>query len=287
LTLPASSVLIGTPAIGVVVGFLSGVFGVGGGFIMTPALHILLGIPYPVAVGSGLFAIPFYSVAGILRHRRLGHVQFPLAFLTFAFMVPGIFLGTILLEILSTTSNQQLNVILDLCFLLVILVSSVMVINEYRRWKLRAAPPVDLTTIRYQYALRHPPTPPLVGTILVRTIPLAVLGLISGFLSGLLGVGGGFILVPAFTAMFRLPSVVAIGTSLVIVALSSLGGALMHLHLGNVDLVIVPLLAAGALLGTIFGSSLTPKLRGSKIRLGFLLVLVAAMVMIAASYLQH
>jgi len=259
------------PVLGLIVGFLSGLFGIGGGFFLGPALHIFFGVPYPVAIGSSVLAIPVFSSIGLVSHLKNHHVHRRLALLTILFMLPGIALGALILHQLELIASNNLVLILNALYALVIVIAAFMMIKEYQRHSQTPA----------NQALLHPGE----KRAFRFTFKQALLGVQTGILSGLLGVGGGFILVPVFSYIMQLTVTEAIGTSMFVVVVSACITAAVQSINGNVDIALVMLIALSAAVGSFVAGRLTPWLRGKKLRLAFLAVLAIALIMLATSYL--
>ena len=209
--------------IGLLSGVASGAFGVGGGALSTPGIRVLLGTPALVAVGTTLPVIVPTALAGLWAYVRGGFVDRGLALRTAAAGVPLSVLGA------SVTAFVPGEVLL-VATAAVILVLSLRMLPRPRTGQ---APAFN------------------------RSLPaLVVVGASSGFLSGLLGIGGGIVLVPAFSVLLRMPVKTAVGTSLVVVAAQSIPGTAVHAALGNIDWAI----AAGLVLGTVPGARLGSRL---------------------------
>lgn len=219
--------------IGLGAGVASGAFGIGGALLTTPGIRLLMGVPALVAVGTPLPVIIPTAIVGVTTYHRSGFVDLKLAAIAAAAGCGFAVLGA------YTTSFIQGELLLVLTAGL-ILVLSVRMLPK----KLAHRPPM----IR--------PTPPV----------LAVTGAVSGFVSGLLGLGGGLILVPIFSVVLRFPIKTALGTSLAVVAAQSIPGTIVHALLGNVDWALVAGLTIGVIPGARVGSRLAVAAQDAKLR---------------------
>lgn len=284
---------IGIVLLGLVIGFLSGLFGVGGGFLMTPALKIIFGIPYNIAIGSDIAAITFTSMYGMYKHYKLSHINFTLGFIILGSMIPGVEVGARILGILKNGSTMLINgkqipsidIILNFCYVAVLIIAGVIMLLEYYKWKAGRKVSVNLSSYKTGYYFFIKKGIPDLHQINI--IGLILCGFVIGILKGLLGVGGGFIIVPILVNFFAIPAVIVIGTSLFIICPSSAYGAVTHLFKGNVDFMLVLLILAGSLIGSYFGTSMTEKLRGKKIRKYFVYIIALGIIMIIINLLTQ
>jgi uncharacterized membrane protein YfcA len=206
--------------LGAAVGVLGGFFGVGGGWIVTPALNIL-GVPMPSAVGTGLGYIFGMSLVSAWKHRRRGNVEMRLGLAIGLSMMLGIQLGKRVMEALDSAGNADPVVRWAYVFFLVglgvfMLYESLSPAGESR----------DRGDGQSGRALlqRHPLGPTLylpVSDLRVGLVPLLVVGVFAGTLTGILGVGGGFLLMPIIIYLIGVPTQIAVGTSLLCVLVSS------------------------------------------------------------------
>jgi uncharacterized protein len=259
------------------VGFLSGLFGVGGGFLMTPLL-IFVGIPPAVAVGSEAAQIVAASVSGVLAHMRRGNVDFRMGGVLLAGGIVGSTLGVQIFKLLQGLG--QIDLFVSLAFVavlgaigLLMLVESVRALR--RRNSGRRAAPVK----RHQHLWIH-------GLPLKMRFPHSMLyisaiapfsiGLVVGMLAALMGVGGGFIMVPAMIYLLGMPTSVVVGTSLFqIVFVTANVTFLQAWQNQTVDIVLALLLLVGGVVGAQFGVRAGAKLRGEQLR-GLLALMVLA-----------
>lgn len=274
LFLPLAQVdawLPGVVLLGFAVGVLTGLFGVGGGFLLTPALKALLGVPYPVAVGTDLVQIFLTGTVSAYRHGRAGNVEWRLGLVLGAGGVAGAELGVRIQNALASIGEVGVSgsrvTLLDLVLggLFVALLAAVAVLI----WReTRSGGGVDTRVGRALRAVRLRPVIALPRSDLAAIsvwVPLAM-GLGVGVLTGLMGVGGGFVNFPLLIYVLGVPTHVAIGTSAVQVLLASGYGALRHAGQRHVELPLVLFLTAGSVLGVQVGVRLAKRFRGPRIR---------------------
>lgn len=274
LFLPLAQVdawLPGVVLLGFAVGVLTGLFGVGGGFLLTPALKALFGVPYPVAVGTDLVQIFLTGTVSAYRHGRAGNVEWRLGLVLGAGGVAGAELGVRIQNALASIGEVGVSgsrvTLLDLVLggLFVALLAAVAVLI----WReTRAGGGVDTRVGRALRAVRLRPVIALPRSDLAGIsvwVPLAM-GLGVGVLTGLMGVGGGFVNFPLLIYVLGVPTHVAIGTSAVQVLLASGYGALRHAGQRHVELPLVLFLTAGSVLGVQVGVRLARRFRGPRIR---------------------
>jgi uncharacterized membrane protein YfcA len=262
--------------IGFGVGWLSGLFGVGGGFLLTPLL-ILIGIPAPVAVASGANQTIGASVSGLIAQWRRGNVDARMGTVLLAGGLVGSLLGVQLFALLRRIGQVDLAVSL---FYVVVLgtVGGLMVMESVRAiLRRRTAAKRKLHEHFWVHGL------PLKmrfrkSRLYISVIPPFLIGAGIGILSAVMGVGGGFMLVPAMIYLLGIPTSVVIGTSLFQVVFVAANVTLLQaVQLGTVDLLLTLLLLLGGVAGAQFGASMGGKLRGEETRalLGVLVLGVA------------
>jgi uncharacterized membrane protein YfcA len=266
--------------IGFGVGWLSGLFGVGGGFLLTPLL-ILVGIPSPVAVGSGANQTIGASVSGLIAQWRRGNVDLRMGLVLLAGGFTGSAAGVQVFAWLRRAGQVDLAVVI---FYVVVLgtVGALMVRESVgailRRGRAR---PKRLHEHLWIHGL------PLKmrfrkSRLYISVIPPLLLGFSIGVLSAIMGVGGGFMLVPAMIYLLGMPTSVVIGTSLFqVVFVAANVTFLQAAQVGSVDIVLTLLLLAGGVAGAQFGAAMGGRLRGEEMRalLGALVLSVAGALM--------
>ena len=259
--------------LGAATGMLAGLFGVGGGFLLTPLL-IFIGVPPSVSVASAANQIIASSVSGFMSHWRRGNVDFKMG----SYMLAGGFVGSTLGVALFRWLKQlgQIDLIISVCYVTFLGVIGAMMAAESLRgiFKITRKPPPakTLTQPRRLPFLVHFPHSRLTISALV---PLLI-GLCVGVLVSLMGIGGGFFLVPAMIYLLGMPTTVVIGTSLFqIIFITANVTLLQAITTQTVDLLLAVLLIAGSVFGAQFGSKLGARLPGEYLR-GMLAALVLA-----------
>ena len=272
--------------IGFAVGVVGGFIGVGGGYMVTPAL-VVLGLPGNLAVGTSITHITGTSVVATLRHRSLGNVDVKLGALLMVGTLGGLELGVRLLNWCKSLGLSS-EVVLGVSLVLLTTVGGYTTV-EARSAKRRldeavahgSAVPRDLTVssiCKKVQAIRIPPMVDLPACRLRLSACLIVLlGFCTGLLSGFMGVGGAFILTPALIYLFGVPSLVAVGTVLFQIVFSAAYGCIRHGMSGNVLIFAAVIMLLGASVGAQIGSLGTRYVRGPSIRgvLGLSVVVAA------------
>ena len=265
--------------VGGAVGFLSGLFGVGGGFLLTPLL-IFSGVSAPVAVASVTGQVVAASTSGALSYYRRGLIDLHLALYLVLSGVLGAFGGVATFQVLR--ANGQLDLVISLGFLILLgFVGTLMMIEAVRSILKRRAGIVVREKLPNQHNWFH--GLPLrirfkKSRLYISVIPVIGLGLAIGFVGSLLGIGGGFILVPALVYLLRVPGKMVIGTSLLQVVAMMAATTILHAVTSqSVDIMLAFCLMVGGTVGAQFGASAGKYLRGEQLRaLLALLVLAVA-----------
>ena len=261
--------------LGFIVGFMSGLFGVGGGFLMTPLL-IFMGIPASTAVGTESVQILGSSVSGAIAHGRKKNIDYEIG--TFL-LIGGIFgstVGVIIFNFLKESGNLDLIInILYVIFLMIIgflmlIESSLSLIKEPKntnKSKLKKKRSfLQMLPLKLKFRQSK-----IYMSIL---LPISV-GIFTGFLSSLMGVGGGFIMVPAMIYLFRMGTVSAIGTSLFQIVFVTLNVSILQATYNlSVDLILAVFLLLGGVIGAQYGSKYTSKFRGEHIRILLAIIVI-------------
>lgn len=273
--MPADALLI--IAISAVIGFVSGLLGVGGGFIMTPAL-IFLGVPPAVAVATESSQITASSVSGVLSHWARRAVDLRMGLLLTIGGVIGATLGVWLFASLRQEGLIDL-LITGLYVLMLAAIGVLMLMESLRSLRRRTRGLADPKRARrsFIHALPWRMRFPISG-LYISVIPPLALGLCTGVLSALMGVGGGFMLVPAMIYLLRMPMNVVIGTSLIqVLVVTALVTFLQSATTQTVDLVLAALLVIGGVIGAPLGAQYSTKLKAEQLRaiLAVLLILTA------------
>ena len=256
------------------VGFLSGMFGVGGGFLMTPLL-IFLGVPAPVAVATEANQIVASSVSGVLAHWRRGNVDFLMGFILLAGGVVGSSLGVLLFSILRDIG--QIDLVIKLSYVIFLGIIGALMLMESVRAIMRTRQPGAKRGKLHQHNWLHG-LPLKVrfrkSKLYISALLPFFLAAIVGVLSAIMGVGGGFILVPAMIYLLGMPTYVVIGTSLFqIIFVTANITILQSVQTQTVDFVLAGLLLFGAVVGAQFGARVGVLLKGEQLR-GLLALIV-------------
>ncbi len=263
-------------AIGFVVGVLGGFFGVGGGFLTGPMLF-LSGVPMNYVVGTDLAHMMGNSLVATRRHRVLGHVDMKLGALMIIGTVLGVETGARIIEHLQSAGNID-QVIGSIYIVILLIISGFVAVESLRAMQLQredelsAGEALAFSSLKtYMSRIRIPPlvSLPISGVEEISLWVVLGVGFVTGLLSGMLGVGGGFIRMPALVYILGIPTHIAIGTDLFEIIFSSGYGTFTHALKGNVDIMIALVMQTGAVMGAQIGSSLTRYVAGPKIRLVF------------------
>jgi uncharacterized membrane protein YfcA len=266
--------------IGAAVGFLSGLFGIGGGFLLTPLL-IFSGVPAPVAVASVTGQVAAASTSGALAYLRRGGIDLHLALYLVLSGIIGAFGGVATFGALRAAG--QLDLVISLGYLVLLgFVGTLMIIEAVRSLLKRRAGIVVRERLPNQHTWVH--GLPLrirfkKSKLYISVLPVLALGLVIGFLGSLLGIGGGFILVPALVYLLRIPGNVVIGTSLLqVVAMMAATMVLHAISSQSVDILLSFCLMIGGVAGAQFGAQAGRYLKGDQLRaLLAMLVLAVAL----------
>jgi uncharacterized membrane protein YfcA len=264
---------------GVAVGFISGMFGIGGGFLLTPLL-IFVGIPAAVAVATQGPQIAASSMTGSLAYWRRKAIDFRLG----AVLLAGGLLGTLLGVLFFNQMRKlgQLETVITLSYVLLLGVVGLLVSLESIKAVL-ATKRGKVT--RKRLAGRHHWYEGLPlkmkfprSGLYISVIPILAISLLIGFAGAVLGIGGGFILVPALIYIFRVPAHIVVGTSLFQILFTMIAATVIHSATNqSVDLFLALLLMVGGVFGAQFGARAGANLRGEYFRLllGALILVVA------------
>ncbi len=259
------------------VGFLSGLFGVGGGFLMTPLL-IFSGIPPAVAVATEANQIVASSVSGALVHFRRGTIDIKMGIVLLAGGVVGSFIGVWLFGWLKELG--QVDLLISLSYVVFLgVIGSLMFVESIRaliRTHAGTAPPARrsgqhnwIHGLPFKVRFRH-------SKLYISVVPPLAIGFVVGLLASIMGVGGGFIMVPAMIYLLHMPTNVVIGTSLFqIVFITALVTVLHAVDNQTVDIVLALLLLGGGVIGAQFGARAGQYLKGEQLRALLALMVIA------------
>jgi len=256
-------------AMGLVVGFISGMFGIGGGFLMTPLL-IFIGISPAVAVASVASHVSASSLSGAITYWRRNAVDVPLALMLLAGGILGTAAGVGLFTLLR--SLDQLDLTIGLSYVALLTIVGALMIAEsvkaiMRQQQGKPAMPRRGGAHTWIHGL------PLKmrfkrSKIYVSAIPVWVIGFLIGFVGAIMGIGGGFLLVPMLIYFLRVPTATVLGTSMVLTLVTMASATMLHAVTNHlVDAVLALILMIGGVIGAQFGARAGQNMRGERLRL--------------------
>ncbi|AHF82337.1 MULTISPECIES: sulfite exporter TauE/SafE family protein [Rhizobium] len=270
---------------GAAVGFLSGMFGVGGGFLITPLL-IFYNIPPVVAVATGANQVVASSISGAISHFRRGSLDVKLGTVLLVGGLAGATVGIWIFSLLRAIG--QLDLIISLMYVIFLgTVGGLMLlesINAMRR-AARNEPPVPRKPGHQHWVHKLPLKVRFKKSkIFLSVIPIVALGFAIGILTSIMGVGGGFIMVPAMIYLLRIPTNVVVGTSLFqIIFVTAYTTIVQAATNFSVDIVLAFILMVAGVIGAQYGVRVGQKLRGEQLRalLGLLVLAVGVRLAVA------
>ncbi len=269
---------------GAAVGFLSGMFGVGGGFLMTPLL-IFYNIPPIVAVATGANQVVASSVSGTIAHLRRGSLDIKLGLILLAGGLAGATAGIWLFSFLR--SLGQLDLVIQLLYVVLLtVVGTLMLAESVNSWRRSRGQTTTAPTRkpghhnwihRLPFKMRFKKS-----KIYLSVIPVITLGFIIGVLTSVMGVGGGFIMVPAMIYLLRIPTNVVVGTSLFqIIFVTTYTTVIQAATNYSVDIVLAFILMVAGVIGAQYGVRVGQKLRGEQLRALLALLVLAVGIRLA------
>jgi uncharacterized membrane protein YfcA len=263
--------------LGAAVGFLSGMFGVGGGFLLTPLL-MFSGIPPAIAVATSANQIVASSVSGALVQWRRGNIDFRMGLVLTVGGVVGALAGVLLVSLLSKAGQADLFIALSYVTFLGV-IGGLMLIESLRAIRrTRAGKPATPRKPGQHNWIHGLPLKMRFhrSRLYISAIPPLVLGLIVGLLASILGAGGGFIIVPAMIYLLRIPTHIVIGTSLFqIIFVTAIVTVLYATMNHSLDAVLAFILVVGGVIGGQFGANAGQRLKGEQLRLLLALMVLA------------
>jgi uncharacterized membrane protein YfcA len=266
--------------LGGLVGVLSGMFGVGGGFLMTPLLFFI-GIPPAVAVATEANQIVASSFSGVLAHVKRRNVDFKMGGVLLIGGLIGAAVGVLVFNYLK--SLGQVDLLVKLCYVIFLgVVGGLMFIESVRA--LRKSKRTSGSKPRKKRTWIH--ALPLkmrfrVSGLYISAIPPVLVGIVVGILAAIMGVGGGFVMVPAMIYLLGMPTKVVVGTSLFQIIFVTAFTTMLHATTNyTVDMVLAVLLLVGGVIGAQFGTMIGAKLRAEQLR-----ILLALMVLLVCAKL--
>jgi hypothetical protein len=245
--------IIASLLIGLLAGILSGMFGIGGGIVMVPAMRCILKISGHMAIGTSLLAVIPTAISGALIFGQKRMLKYRVGLVS---GIVGSFLAILGARATQYFGSGQLMMIFSVVAALV--ASRFIIWNKKKReggtWKRGRS---------------------------IWELPLAIaIGIIAGFASGFLGIGGGIILVPAYVFLMGLGMHEALGTSLITIPIYAISGSVEHYLLGHVDLVLFALIAVGSVIGAQMGARFSVVAKERKLR-----ILFGVFLLVASAYL--
>jgi uncharacterized membrane protein YfcA len=265
-------------SMGLAVGILSGMFGIGGGFILTPLL-IFMGIPPLVAVGTGVSQVVASSVSGAVNQWRRKNVDIQMGLLVLAGGMFGATVGVGVQRILK--AYGQLDMVISLAYVLVLgVVGALMFVESLSALRKRAASPTKYPARRggqhtwvqgLPFKMRFP-----TSKLYISAVPPVLIGMSVGLLTSIMGVGGGFLIVPALIYILRVPTRIAIGTSMFQVTFLTIFATILQTTSNySVDLMLALPLMIGGVVGAQYGTRIAQKLNAEQLRILLALLVLA------------
>jgi len=256
-------------AMGLAVGFISGMFGIGGGFLMTPLL-IFIGVQPAVAVASVTTHVAASSFSGAIAYWRRNALDGTLAITLLAGGVLGSVAGVALFTWLRAL--DQLDLVIGLSYVTLLGAVGVLMVAESVRaiMRSRRGKPADLRRPGSHIWFHGLPLKLRFkrSKVYVSAIPVVAIGFLIGFVGAIMGVGGGFLLVPMLIYLVRVPTVTVVGTSMVLTFLTMTWTTVLHAVTNHlVDAVLALILMVGGVIGAQFGAHAGQRIRGERLRL--------------------
>jgi uncharacterized membrane protein YfcA len=274
--------------LGLLIGVLTGMFGIGGGFLVTPCLKIIFGLPYPIAIGSSLAQILITGSVSAWKHWKNKKVNILLGSIMALGALIGAEIGVQFLKLLGTGNNLLVNgkeiPVLDL--VLNILFFVLMGFVAFSTWKesfgSNSGEEVNLALPQKIQSCRIPPliSLPQCGISSMSIWVPLILSVMVGVLTGLLGIGGGFINLPLLIYVIGVPTAIAVGTSSFQILFASGYGAFRHALQGNVELLLVVFFLIGSLIGVQIGVRASNLVGGRNIRRYYVFVILTGMLVV-------
>lgn len=274
--------------LGVAVGFLSGVFGVGGGFLATPFL-LFMGIPPAVAVGTQANQLVATSVTGVLGHWRKGNVDFHLGGMMTVGGMGGAVVGIFIFRMLQHFGH--IDVFIGISYILLLgSIGSMMLFESIQAVLNRSKVTEDVQAVSQREFFRNLPYKMRFTKsrlYMSALMPIAV-GFFGGVLISILGVGGGFVMVPAMIYILGMPSLLVPGTSLYQIIFISAFSCILHaVANGTVDVILALVMISGGVIGAQVGVRLAKRIKGAPARVALALIILGVCVrMMAEMFIQ-
>ena len=276
--------------IGFCVGILGGFFGVGGGWIVTPALNIF-GFHMAFAIGTDLSNIFGQTIGAVKKHQQMGNIDWKLGLISIVTSIIGLEIGSEV--IIALEKAGEVGIVVRWCYMVMLFSLGCYMLYDYfvihprmqKRFEAEQNNPSGnkLRTERSNISekLHNINLPPMVSFPAsdidrVSIWIIFTIFLFTGFLSGFMGVGGGFIIMPALVYLIGLPTAIAVGTSLITVLFSGAYGCFTYALKGRVELIAAVIMLLGASIGAQIGSTAVKYVKGYGIRLLFAIMIILA-----------
>ncbi len=261
--------------LGLTIGVLTGLFGVGGGFLMNPIMIVGLGIPVPISVGSSLCCIIGTGSAGVARHLRMKNVDFVSVLVLGSAGMCGAVLGKNLMDLLQWQLGQDhFSTVMRVLYLVLLLTTA---------WLVYRGPSEKHQGKSLLQRLPIPPRIRLLGGSLsgVSLPGLLAVGVGIGAMTGLLGIGGGVLFMPILLLVVGLTAHQAVGTSLGAMVLSAVAGTAAHALKGNVNFWIAMTMLVGSSIGVQIGAAICQRINARGLRRSFSIVVLLTALWVA------
>lgn len=276
---------------GFVVGLLSGLFGVGGGFLMTPLL-IMFGIPPTVAAASDSNQIVAASASGTYAHYRLGNVDFKMGIFLLIGGVIGGTAGVQLIKILRQLGNADFLIQVTYVVMLGVIggymfVESLQSLRTSRQTRYRSEPQKTSAYVRWMGRLPFQTRFDRSGIVLSWLFPVLMGGFV-GILAAIMGVGGGFIMIPIMVYLLRMPMHVVVGTSLFQILFTCINVTIMQAYSNHtVDFILALLLLLGSTVGAQVGARMGKRMKADQLKILLASLVLAVMIKMLIGLLAH
>ncbi|MCO4841817.1 MAG: sulfite exporter TauE/SafE family protein [Yoonia sp.] len=261
--------------LGGIVGILSGMFGVGGGFLMTPLLFFI-GIPPAVAVATEANQIVASSFSGVLAHLKRKTVDLRMGTVLLVGGLVGAALGVVVFNYLR--SLGQVDLLVKLCYVVFLgVIGALMFVESLNAIRKSRKPGAKITRRKHNWIHNLPFKMKFrVSGLYISVIPPLLVGVTVGILAAIMGVGGGFIMVPAMIYLLGMPTKVVVGTSLFQIIFVTAFTTMLHATTNyTVDIVLAVLLLVGGVIGAQIGTRIGVKMKAEQLR-----ILLAIMVLV-------
>ncbi len=261
--------------LGGIVGFLSGMFGVGGGFLITPLLFFI-GVPPAVAVATGANQVVASSVSGVLAHLKRRTVDLRMGLVLLISGLVGSWAGIWVFNLLERLG--QIDLVVQLTYVLFLGLIGLLMLQEGIRALRRAnREPGRITRHQHLWVHRWPLKMKFrTSGLYISAIPVAAVGFFVGVLAAIMGVGGGFVMVPAMIYLLGMPTKVVIGTSLFQIIFVTAFTTFMHAWTNqSVDLMLAVILIVGGVIGAQLGAQVGARLKAEQMRILLALLVLA------------